>query len=269
MNILFLISIIYTRLTVPRIKEALEWRSPDGKYRINEKEGLNPFLGFLVNQTGIVHNKRWLSPEIEPSYKVEDGKFTRTFNGDKSVVSFYQRLIDMFPSSSGTISTIAIKPSSFCYFLDQLENRTEAIRFMAALMAGTMGVKLGMKTTNKKVAIDTSPPIKFESGYVTEIAAAATFFIRESDSSQDGSIEKYLTTKNFLLQAFLFHFLKSKDDVIEFFNELYSIVEDDDQILQQYYLSANDTATFDYSFFNRILSATKSFPFTALNPPQT
>jgi hypothetical protein len=209
MNILLLISAIYTRLTAPRIKEALERRSEDGKYRINERGGLNPLL---VNQTGMVHNKRWDSPEIEPSYKVEDGHFTRTFNGDKSAVLFYQRLVDMFPSSSGAISTIAIKPSSFCYLLDQLENRKESVGFMAALMAGSMG----LKNTNKKVVIATSPPIEIKSGYVGEIAAAAKFFIEEDDMSSDASLEKYLTTKNFL-------FLE--DEAKTFFDELYSIIK--------------------------------------------
>jgi len=122
-----------SELTYDMAMRSLEWTSSDGEMKIRQCGPLNLLIGFLVNKTGMVYNKRWFSPQICPKYRVEKSQsgevvYRRVPEDDEACDDFHRVLLNIFPSGSGTHLSIL-----------RTNDRSTSIKFVAELMAMSLG----------------------------------------------------------------------------------------------------------------------------------
>ncbi|KAH9385780.1 uncharacterized protein NEMAJ01_0676 [Nematocida major] len=215
---------------------------------INPRGPLCLLRGFLYSEQGYMHNKRFFSPEIETDYKVkpvgdiettEEHKYTRNAQNDKPyppaegpalsagiaatdyAVEYHRTLIEMFPSVDGhTLSVAVARDDSFFQFLKRMPSN-HAHYMLAALVLLSEGVDVPIEATEKEVKLEIGS-IKVEEN-ICEKAAQVINFFKENmqkeklpDTPEAFSTGDFLNTPQFLIQAYVFEYITSKDDALDF-----------------------------------------------------
>lgn len=256
--VLLVVCRIHAVLDYSTIKESLKWRSCSGS-RVNEKGLLNPLLGFLLEYNGVVHNMRFLSPNIHTHCSLEtanDKKVCRRlYENDRpasSKDSFHRILLTFFPSTEGRVS-ICLGRSNRTFLDTLLKNcsRSTAICMLSVLTALSLGGKVEYRTTDAGcVTIQDAPTgVEIQKDKVHMAAEIMAFFSRE-----DVSAEK----KAILLQNFIFHFLNTREEIEMFFSHVHSFVKGKESTC---FLSSDDTdGGVDCTLLDEIVKAAQFSP---------
>ncbi|KAI5167231.1 hypothetical protein NEIRO03_1738 [Nematocida sp. AWRm78] len=239
---------------------------------INQSGPLNPLRGYIIYKSGYMHNKRLYAPEINTKYSIEkitkNGEeyynYTRSSAKDephkgcykeidekkkKSIVSYHEQLIKMFPCRDGTLSIVASEDTSMYSFLMKDEVKSECMTIMAALFLLSEQVdipidvkeeegekKLILKSVDGNILyINQMNPsnslkelIDFLRKYI-EDANANPSVKMEASNKEPTNYEQFMTgdflnTPQFLIQTYINEFIDSEDRYIEFVNNVYTLL---------------------------------------------
>ncbi|KAL0265837.1 UNVERIFIED_CONTAM: hypothetical protein PYX00_011555 [Menopon gallinae] len=217
------------KLDYNTIRVSLEWRSSSGS-RVSHVGPLNPLLGFLLEFNGVVHNRRFFSPDNHASccFAADGGKrvYRRCYENDSAVSNrsrFHRIFLSLFPSPAGRVSIFSesSRTSTFLGALIEDCDRDAEIRLLAALAAMSQGATVrcgpaGVGRSAGCLAIEeVSLGVRIREGRVLQATEVMDFF---SDSNEDAE------QKVFLLQSFLFHLLDTKKEIETFFDYVYGLV---------------------------------------------
>lgn len=264
----FLLHSICAELEYSAIKESLNWIAEDNTVVIH-RGPLNPMLGFLLNKIGVVHNKRFFSPENDSTWDKTidaDGMTVcrRRYNKDKprGGDAFYRVFLYLFPSSAGRVSIGMTRKGSFGYELGQRE-RSVATRFIAALAAMSFGTEIGYRYVtaeeSQAVIIESSPEVRIEGTALDEIASVVQFF-KSPDENKD-----YLRSRMFLLQVFMFHFFDTLEELKDFFTHVHDFMGDKKSVC--FKLQGEESTAGNYTLLDMVVGMNRTFPFSPVNPP--
>lgn len=252
---------ISAELGYSTIQRSLEWSSQDGA-RVRHTGPLNPLVGLLLNNTGVIHNMRFFSPDNRPCYEkhVDSGRvrYYRHYSGDTASGgdTFHQVLLYLFPSSAGKVTISASRDGSFHYELCKNE-RPLAIRFVAVLAAMALGAKIETTISKRRVRVKTSPPLDIAlSKGKKEFECIVKFFSAQEQSGD------YLASRMFLVQGFMFHFLSTLEEVAMFFEHVYELTKH-----AECFTVRGEPNTLDYTLLEEAMRMNRVFPFSAVSPP--
>ncbi|KAH9387108.1 uncharacterized protein NEMAJ01_2138, partial [Nematocida major] len=212
---------------------------------------------FVYSELSYMHNKRFFSPEIETDYKVEpvgdvetteEHKYTRNAQNDKPyppaegpargskpastdyTVTYHRTLIEMFPSVDGhTLSVAVARDDSFFQALQRMPSK-HAHYVLAALLLLSEGIDVPIKATQKTITLEIGS-IKVGADSCKKAAQVINFF---KDSKGKGKLPctqsdfntgDFLNTPQFLIQAYIFEYITSKDDALDFAACVHSILK--------------------------------------------
>ncbi|KAH9385753.1 uncharacterized protein NEMAJ01_0649 [Nematocida major] len=215
---------------------------------INPKGPLCLLRGFVYSDLGYMHNKRFFAPEIETDYKLEPAgdvkttekhNYTRNAENDKPypseeepalnagiattdyAVEYHRTLIEMFPSTGGhTLSLDNSPKDSFFQTLQGMPSKN-ANYVLAALLLLSEGVDVPIEATEKEVKLEIGS-IKVEENICEKAAQVINFFKANPKKEEmpctleTFSTGEFLNTPQFLIQAYVFEYIKSKDDALDF-----------------------------------------------------
>ncbi|KAH9387443.1 uncharacterized protein NEMAJ01_2339 [Nematocida major] len=161
--------------------------------------------------------------------------------GKNYSVEYHRTLIEMFPSTDGhTLSVAVDRDDSFFQFLHGMPTKQHAHYVLAALLLLSEGVDVPIKATQKTITLGTSilgnlPPehrktVGKESSTVFKTkkdlckkAAQVINFFKENMQKEklpctqnDFSTGEFLNTPQFLIQAYVFEYITSKEDALDF-----------------------------------------------------
>ncbi|KAH9386712.1 uncharacterized protein NEMAJ01_1608 [Nematocida major] len=215
---------------------------------INPRGPLCLLRGFVYSEQGHMHNKRFFSPEIETDYKVEPvgdvettNKHTYTRKAQKDKLyppaegpalgskpastdysaEYHRTLIEMFPSVDGHTLSVAVgRKDSFFQFLQRMPSN-HAHYVLAALLLLSEGIDVPIETTQNEIALEIGS-IKVGADLCKKATQVIKFF---KDNKGKGKLPctpeafstgDFLNTPQFLIQAYVFEYITSKSDALDF-----------------------------------------------------
>ncbi|KAH9387370.1 uncharacterized protein NEMAJ01_2266 [Nematocida major] len=264
--------------------------------------------GFVYSEQGYTHNKRFFAPEIETDYKVEPvgdvektwkHKYTRKAQKDKPYLSakgpalgskpagknysveYHRVLIEMFPSTDGhTLSVAVAREDSFFQFLQGMPTKQHAHYVLAALLLLSEGVDVPIKAKQKEIALDIGS-IAFETKASKKAAQVINFFKENKgkgklpDTLEAFSTGDFLNTPQFLIQAYVFEYITSKSDALDFAACMHAILTSlpEDSCKDVYSTcfveskakAEEDKVTRPLVHIQKVMKNLESFPFASPN----
>ncbi|KAH9387470.1 uncharacterized protein NEMAJ01_2366 [Nematocida major] len=190
-----------------------------------------------------MEHKYTRSAQNDKPYPPAEGPALSSKPARKNYAEEYHRiLIEMFPSVDGhTLSVAVARDDSFFQFLQGMPTKQHAHYVLAALLLLSEGVNVPIEATQKKITLGTSilgnlPPehrktVGKESstvGFKTKKdlckkAAQVINFFKDSKgkgklpcTQSDFNTGDFLNTPQFLIQAYVFEYITSKDDALDF-----------------------------------------------------
>ncbi|KAH9385971.1 uncharacterized protein NEMAJ01_0867 [Nematocida major] len=248
----------YARVSFNEVIEMQSTEIGESNAFINPRGPPCLLRGFVYSELAYTHNKRFFAPEIETDYKVEpvgddetteEHKYTRNAQKDKLypsaegsalgskpagknyTVTYHRTLIEMFPSVDGhTLSVAVAREDSFFQFLQRMPTKKHVHYVLAALLLLSEGVDVPIKATQKTITLEIGS-IAFETGRCKKAAQVINFF---KDNKGKGKLPctqndfctgEFLNTPQFLIQAYVFEYITSKSDALDFAACMHSILK--------------------------------------------
>ncbi|KAH9387137.1 uncharacterized protein NEMAJ01_2033, partial [Nematocida major] len=175
-------------------------------------------------------------------YPPAEGPALSSKPADKNyTVTYHRALIEMFPSVDGhTLSVAVAREDSFFQALQRMPSKQHVHYVLAALLLLSEGVDVPIEATQKEIALGTSilgnlPPehrktvaeksstvFKTKKDLYKKAAQVINFFKDNMQKEKlpcmqsDFSTGDFLNTPQFLIQAYVFEYIKSKDDALDF-----------------------------------------------------
>ncbi|KAH9387132.1 uncharacterized protein NEMAJ01_2028 [Nematocida major] len=237
------------RVSFDEVMEMQSTEIGEGRAFINQRGPLCLLRGFVYSELGYTHNKRFFSPEIETDYKVEpvgddentiEHKYTRNAQKDKPYpptkgpalgsnptvpdysVEYHRTLIEMFPSVDGyTLSVAVARDDSFFQALQRMPTKRHAHYVLAALLLLSEGVDVPIKATQKTITLEIGS-IKVGADSCKKAAQVINFFNHNKGKEKLPCTPEafctgdFLNTPHFLIQAYVFEYITSKSDALDF-----------------------------------------------------
>ncbi|KFG25861.1 uncharacterized protein NESG_01849 [Nematocida ausubeli] len=140
----------------------------EGPFRINPYGALNMMHGYVYTKMGLMHNKRFFSPEISINYRMsfileddkqkikniiqEYGKDTvhETYSMSEYSKEYHSALIKLFPSCDGYLTIETSKEDSFFMFINSAAARPHAHKILASLLLLSEGIDVPIKLEKTK-----------------------------------------------------------------------------------------------------------------------
>ncbi|KAH9387145.1 uncharacterized protein NEMAJ01_2041 [Nematocida major] len=170
--------------------------------------------------------------------------------GKNYAEEYHRALIEMLPSTDGRTLSVAVdRDDSFFQFLQGMPTKQHAHYVLAALLLLSEGVDVPIKATQKKITLGTSilgnlPPehrktvaeesstvLKTKKDLCKKAAQVINFFKASKgkgklpDTLEAFSTGEFLNTPQFLIQAYIFEYITSKDDALDFAACVHSILK--------------------------------------------
>ncbi|KAH9387143.1 uncharacterized protein NEMAJ01_2039 [Nematocida major] len=240
----------HARISFDQVVEIQGTEIGNSKAFINPRGPLCLLRGFVYSELGYMHNKRFFSPEIETDYKLEpvgDAKktwrhmYTRNVQNDKPyppaegpalgfksaapedyAVAYHRALIEMFPSVDGHALSVTVgRKDSFFKALQRMPTKHHAHCVLAALLLLSEGVDVPITTTPEEISLQIDG-IAFQEKACEKAALVIDFF---KDNRGKGKLPctpeafstgDFLNTPQFLIQAYVFEYITSQDDALDF-----------------------------------------------------
>ncbi|KAH9385752.1 uncharacterized protein NEMAJ01_0648 [Nematocida major] len=271
---------------------------------INPSGPLCLLRGLVYSDLGYIHNKRFFAPEIETDYKLEpagddetteEHKYTRNAQKDKPypseegpdlssglaatdyTVEYHRTLIEMFPSVDGHTLSVAVgRKDSFFQALQRMPTKQHANYVLAALLLLSEGVDVPIEATEKEITLEIGS-IAFETGQCKKAAQVINFFKENKGKGklpctlETFSTGEFLNTPQFLIQAYVFEYIKSKDDALDFAACVHTILKSlpEDSCKDVYSAcfveskAEEDDFLYMFTQIQKVMRVLGSFPFTS------
>ncbi|KAH9387238.1 uncharacterized protein NEMAJ01_2134 [Nematocida major] len=238
----------HARVSFDEIIEVQNTKVGKSNAFINPRGPLCLLRGLVYSELACMHNKRFFAPEIETDYKVEPGQdvkkiwghtYTRKAQNDKPYPSaegpalgskpastdyakeYHRTLIEMFPSVDGqTLSVAVAREDSFFQALQRMPSK-HAHCVLAALLLLSEGIDVPIKATQKTITLETGS-IKVGADSCKKAAQVINFFKDNKGKGKlpgtqsDFNTGDFLNTPQFLIQAYVFEYITSKSDALDF-----------------------------------------------------
>lgn len=253
---------------------------PEGNgWRVRDHGPVNLHLAHMAHKLGLDYNLRMLSPDMEVCYKDKNEKYFRECRKDVGKGALEKMLCRLFPSNGGKISISSNASDCFARVI-AMGSRSDGVRFMAMLMAGTLGkdVKYVKKSKRHMKVVCGAQEVHFQGenidGYsrILEktVIPAVKFFSAQDEnlkaSTPYAGINAFLQSRKLLLHAFLYHYIETKEEVDLFYNTLLDIISDDNKMLDQCFIRPDEDDSRDYTLVEHVNEVLRGFPYSQLNP---
>lgn len=107
----------------------------------------------------------------------------------------------------------------------------------------------------RRITVFTTPQVDLVGSRLEEVADVRNFF---SNAWQEKALLRY---KMFLLQAFLFHFLETQEEVEVFFAHVHKLIEGSGECFTAF----SKTEAADYTLLEKVLQTDSAFLFSVVN----
>ncbi|KAH9386990.1 uncharacterized protein NEMAJ01_1886 [Nematocida major] len=257
--------LVGARVSLEDALEVLEREIDDpekGGLRVNLEGPLNMVNAYIYTQLGYMQNKRLFSPGIETSYSlkyVEPADDEEMYDYDRKYVKdaayplqneeglssaeylrhYHEVLIKLFPSVDGNLSIETGRDVTVTKFLRDKFSEKEALRVLASLFLLSVGVDVPIlpKTLDpsespKKPLSGVNKILAKKDSHKRELAVTIRFLKKYGkthsmpETLSEFESGEFLNSTQFLMQAYIFEYLSSKEDLAGFIQAVHEIMVD-------------------------------------------